>query len=488
MWVLCAMASRIARPRSLSVAAFASLVGACSASSPDDEPSAADTGSSGGADGEAGPGSSSEDGSSTGTPVDPNAPTYWGDVRPLFIQHCSGCHSEGGIAPYDLEQYATASALAEAVAVLTDARTMPPFNANNDGLCHTFADARWLAQEEIDLLAAWADAGAPEGDPSTPQPDRPPVEQLAGADIRELVTPEGYAPVADGAGEGYDDYQCFLVDPEIVDTARYLVGYEVVPGNAQITHHLIGFLVDPAAASAFGTNGDLMAALDQASPDQPGWNCYGAAGDGVVPIGTPLTWAPGGGAFNFPESTGIRIEPGQVFVVQMHYNLLAGDGQDSTRVRLSWADEVEREAVNALQDRYLSTMFNGAAVEIPPGEEAFVWQWDDRVSGWNPLIGTWDQVEILGLLPHMHELGQRMQVTFFKGPGAEEEECGIYVDRWDFDWQQAFMYETPVILSPTDSIQVTCEWNSTTRDTATLPGLGTQNEMCLLGIYAAQAR
>ena len=50
----------------------------------------------------------------------------------------------------------------------------------------------------------------------------------------------------------------------------------------------------------------------------------------------------------------------------MHYNLLGGEGEDQTDVHLSFVDEVDRELVSALDDRFLATLFNGTSVEIPP--------------------------------------------------------------------------------------------------------------------------
>lgn len=365
---------------------------------------------------------------------------------------------------------------------------MPPFNASNTGECHTFRNARWLAEEDIALIEAWADAGAPEGDPNAPQPERPTLPELAGDDIFVMKTPEAYDPVADEAGP-LDDYQCFLGEFNLGTEPRYIVGYEVVPGNPALTHHLVGFLVNLEAAAVLGgTNRELIESLDAASPDQPGWDCFGAAGDGILPEGTPVTWAPGGGAFNFPEGTGIRIDPGYALVLQTHYNLANGDGQDQTVVRLSMADTVEREAVSALDDEFLITLFSGNPVTIPPGRESFVWSWTDTLASYNSRIAAWDRAEIFGLLPHMHQLGRRMQVTFIEGPASDpKESCGLYVDRWDFNWQSAFMYEQPVVVDTGTRIEVTCEWDSTSRMSPTSPGLGTNNEMCLLGVYVAEA-
>jgi hypothetical protein len=436
------------------------------------------------------PGTSGESGDAeTGEPIDPNAPKYYDDILPLFIQNCSSCHVEGGIGPYDFESYEIAKGLAEVIAISTGERGMPPYNADNSGDCHTFKSARWLEQEEIDLIKAWVDAGAPEGDPNAPLPPRPELAKLAGNDILEMDTPDPYQPIADTSGE-LDDYQCFLGEFNLTDEPKYIIGYEVRPGNEAVTHHMVGFLVNlEGNAPLGGTNGDLIESLDDASPDQPGWDCFGAAGNGVGVEGTPVTWAPGGGAFNFPEGTGIRIDPGYALVLQTHYNLANGTGEDHTVLRLSMADEVEREAVNALDDRFLATLFTGAPVSIPPGQESFVWQWSGRLSQFNSRIAGWEKVELLGMLPHMHQLGNRMEVTIIDGPADDpKEQCGIYVDRWDFNWQTAYMYEDPVVVSPGAQLKVTCEWDSSDRTSPTMPGLGTGNEMCLIGVYAAEAK
>ncbi len=425
--------------------------------------------------------------SESGEVLDPNAPKFYDDVRPVFVERCTaGCHAPGGIAPYDLLTYETSRDLAELIEIVTQERSMPPFNADNSGECNTYASARWLEDADIDAIAQWVEGGSQEGDPNAPRPDRPVFDALQGDDIMELSTPEGYLPVADQSGP-LDDYQCFLGELNDGEAPIYINGYEVVPGNPAVTHHMVGFLVNlEGDSAAIGSNRGLIQTLDDASPDQPGWDCFGAAGQGVAVEGTPVTWAPGGGAFNFPEGTGIRIDPGYGLVMQTHYNLANGNGEDTTKVRLSITDEVEREAVNALFDRFLFSGFSGGGVEIPGNTESFVYSWNEQVRNFDSRIAAWDQVEIFGVLPHMHELGRRMQVNYLEG--GTDSSCGMYVDRWDFQWQQAFMYEESLILDPDDRLQVTCEWNSSNREAATYPGLGTQDEMCLMGLYAAEVK
>ena len=416
-------------------------------------------------------------------------PTFYEDVLSVIVENCSSCHGSDGIGPYDLEDYETARSLAEVIAISTAERSMPPFNASNTGACGSFADARWLDEEEIELFAAWADAGAPEGDPDAPFPERPVPPELVGGNVVDVETPASYVPVEDGSGE-LDDYQCFLGDLDLGGQPRYIVGYEVVPENPAVTHHLVGYLVDLEGSSEFGgTNAELIQTLDDATPDQPGWNCFGGAGQGVVTQGTPIVWTPGRGAFNFPDGTGIRVAPGQALVMQTHFNLVNGGGAAPTVLRVAVRDSVEREAVSVLGDRFLATLFSEEPAQIPPGRNDFTFSWTRELALFDERIASWDRIEIFGVYPHMHEIGRRMWVTFLDGPQrAPRETCGLYVDRWDFQWQDVFLYEEPITLGRNGHVRVVCEWDSSGRTEPTGPGLGTTDEMCLLGVYAAEGR
>src|SRR4051812_35235134 len=81
--------------------------------------------SSGDGDGDAG----------TEAPIDPNAPTWHGDIAPLVNSKCSGCHKEGGIAPFSLEHYDTAKAFAGLMAREVEEGRMPPFLAQETKDC-----------------------------------------------------------------------------------------------------------------------------------------------------------------------------------------------------------------------------------------------------------------------------------------------------------------------------------------------------------------
>ncbi len=408
--------------------------------------------------------------------------TYFDDALPILNEHCNGCHNAGGLAPFVLDDFVEASMWGPAVAAAAASRTMPPFAVDNSGACNTYAHARWLEDEEIDVLAAWVDDGLLEGEPpATPlQPPVPPV--LGGPGIEEVRTPE-YVPVPQTTlGQEFDDYQCFLL-PTGLDRERFIVGFEVIPGNTATVHHVLGFKVNPTSFD----NAEVMQALDDASPDQLGWDCDGAAGEGVLVQSVPVNYAPGVGAVEFPSGTGIPMSPEDVLVVQIHYNLLNDSSADSTAIRIKYADQVARPAIQALWDSFLFSSVLGAPASLPPGLERATYDWSATIATATSFRGDGDAVatgpvEIWGFAPHMHKRGRKMTIEIERADG--ERLCGTQVDRYDFNWQQMYFFEQPLHVDFGDTLRVRCEWD-TRGDTAPVtPGYGTANEMCLVGLYA----
>ena len=408
-------------------------------------------------------------------------PRYYEDVAPILAESCNGCHKEGGVAPFSLESYEDARAWAPAIAAAVEARTMPPWNVNNDGSCQTYHDARWLFDDEIETLREWADLEAPEGDATLGVPEPPAPRTLEGPAVVSHYTPR-YTPVAAGieAAE-FDDYQCFLIDPELVSD-RFLVGFDVVPGDDRVVHHVVGFNVDPQLQMGPRTNAQVMEELD-AQYEGPGWDCYAAAGEGVVMEGVPLTWAPGSGATNFPDGTGIRIKAGQKFVIQMHYSLIdAGPTEEQTEIKFAFADEVEREGHMALIDGLLLSLL-GRPAELEPGREDVQFSWSRPLNQVPNLNVDLTDVELLGILPHMHQRGRKMTIQVERNDGMQ---CAGNVDRWDFNWQQSFFYEQAIPMTGTDQLHVTCEYDTRGDTEPVGPGFGTDAEMCLVGLFVAQ--
>src|ERR1700681_184995 len=100
-----------------------------------------------------------------------NSPTFTKDVLPILQKNCQACHRPGEAAPFSLLTYESARPWAKDIKGAVVSRKMPPWFADPK-YGHFLNDPR-LPEESVRTLAAWVDAGAPEGDPK----DKPaPIE------------------------------------------------------------------------------------------------------------------------------------------------------------------------------------------------------------------------------------------------------------------------------------------------------------------------
>jgi mono/diheme cytochrome c family protein len=102
-----------------------------------------------------------------------SAPTFYQDVLPILQEHCQVCHRTGGIAPMAFEKYENTRGYADAIQAATQSRSMPPWFAEKG--IGKFSNDPSLTGEQIALLAGWAAAKAPAGNPA----DAPPPKKWA---------------------------------------------------------------------------------------------------------------------------------------------------------------------------------------------------------------------------------------------------------------------------------------------------------------------
>jgi hypothetical protein len=408
------------------------------------------------------------------------APTFWRDVAPIYYARCVTCHQAGGIAPFVLDEHAAAQQWAGASAAAVEARTMPPWLVTDDGSCGSFQGSRALADDEIATIRAWAEAGAPEGEPRSDLV-APAVETLSDAVVYE--TPAFVPEIQGGALAANDEYRCFRVETGL-DADRFLTGYSVDPGVDAMIHHVLAVIVDPEAPGAGGVkNRDLIEALDAESPERAGWPCFGAAGDGVQPRGIPVSWAPGMGVSELPPGTGYRVTTDDWLILQVHYNLgdpaLAGV-EDQTAVHVRYADSVEREGHFSLPDDLLMSLQTGEPVQLAPGQASVEYSFDFDLAQFLPRHGATSGA-LHGIFPHMHQRGRKLKVELVEGDAAPR--CAADVQRWDFDWQLYYFYDEPVPLTLDSKLRITCDYDTRGATEPVLPGWGTHNEMCLAGVF-----
>jgi hypothetical protein len=373
------------------------------------------------------------------------------DVAPIVERECIGCHVTGGIAPFALTSHADVRAHAAEIRAVTADRTMPPYGVDNSGACNTYVSPRWLSDQEIDTIGRWVEQGAPGLELERANDVAPPPPAIA-----PTVTIDPGAEWTPPAMPS-DVYRCFIVDPAISED-HFLSAYEVVPGNARIVHHVILFSVDTEEAER------AVDALDEREPG-PGYTCFGGSLLDLRSSRAIAAWAPGTGVTRFPEASGVRIRGGRRMILQVHYNTKNGVAPDRTRVHLELARGVDRIA------EILGVANLG--IELPPGLASFTPE-PVRIA---PGVGGF----IRGVYPHMHKLGIRLSAKVLHTGGRET--CLTVAPAYDFDWQQFYFLTRAVYVSSTDRVELSCEYDTRSRSETVRWGEGTDEEMCLLGLY-----
>ncbi|MEC7844097.1 MAG: hypothetical protein VX594_01775 [Actinomycetota bacterium] len=440
----------------------------------------------------------------TTSAVEENQATYQisfqNDIMPIIESSCARCHTGiGPGTPHALfETAADVSANAFAVAAVVEAGIMPPWPASDlsVGFLHDWS----LSQEDKDLVSDWSrSGGAVDIDPAT--------KVIASEGVNHLVAYEELFPDGNYDGEKgqTDEYRCFIYDPELTER-KYLTGYEFVPDQLQVVHHMVGYRVPT----------ELRAAAERKnfSDGQGGWSCFGGTGLGGDQIGTLnqmiTVWGPGGGAVQYEEGLGLLMEPGDFFVLQVHYHFDVEAPADNSTFRTQWSSNENIEPVELLlyfapaeipcsvnesgplcdrnasiNDRLASYDGEGVQANMVLGlcgytPEDFAHMTDgiasstcDQSAG---LTGT-----IVSVLGHQHNIGTSFRMTL--NPDTPEERILLDIPKWDFEWQFAYYPTEKIQIKANDVIRLDCTWDRSLRPSNLEPRYvvwadGSDDEMC----------
>ena len=91
------------------------------------------------------------------------SPTFSNEVVRVLQEKCQRCHQPGGIGPMPLETYEQARAWAPRIKENVRRRIMPPWHLDPTIGIQEYKNDFSLSDEQIEILVAWVDNGAPEG-------------------------------------------------------------------------------------------------------------------------------------------------------------------------------------------------------------------------------------------------------------------------------------------------------------------------------------
>ena len=376
--------------------------------------------------------------SATTTPEPDCLPSraVYGDVTsPLIEEHCGQCHGDVPDfgAPYsltlgydDLVAGVEGSRKVDRMVARMANKTMPPPNI-------------FVPHAELDTLAGWGSCGAVHPDESIGLQSTMPLWNAPANPPEDAEAVDLLAPDFSIGPDVLDLYQCFTFEMSELEGDRFIRRMEVLVDESRVLHHIV-----------------ILRDTEKRAPLEPHVCANMPSGSDYL-----YAWAPGGKPIQF-EDGGVRVTPGDRFIIQVHYNNGAGldDIRDSSGIRMHLGAPVGTE--------YGMVAPGPLYFRVPSGETRTI-TGDCTVT---------EPMRILASAPHMHEIGSAFDQMIVRADGTEEPL--ISLTGWSFELQ--LYYDTPFTLEPGDKLVTSCTYDNP-YDFTVQAGEGTQDEMCFSFMY-----
>jgi hypothetical protein len=338
--------------------------------------------------------------------------TFSKDVAPILQRACQKCHRPGNIAPMSLLTYKDVRPWAKSIKQQVALRNMPPWFVDRNVGIRKFKEDPSLDDREIAAISAWADAGAPEGNPA----DMPPPRRFEDAGKWHIGTPDLIVPLPAPftmKAKGSDWWGNLVSDSGLTED-RYIKAVETKPsdgGGVRILHHSVTNLLDEDGASDAGT-----------------LNEYAVGKNGDV----------------YPDDSGKLMKAGSRIQFNMHYHAVGEEITDRTTIGFVFYPKgyVPKHIIQTVQ-------VGNTDLDIPAGAS------DVRSDGYFKFVKP---ARITGFMPHMHNRGKAECVEIiYPNVTVETLNC---VSRFNFGWQIVYNYaDYAAPLAPADSILHVINWH-----------------------------
>ncbi len=358
--------------------------------------------------------------------------TFTKDIAPIIYNNCTQCHRPNEIGPFSMTNYDEIKPWAPSIKYVTSIRYMPPWKADPE--YSRFQGERFLSQEEIDLIAEWADNGAPYGNASEEPalPEFPTGSQIGTPD---LVLSMAQSFIHQGGNK--DEYRVFVL-PTGLTEAKEIATVELRPGNTKILHH---------ALLSYDDTGEARA-LDAADPAY-GYDGFGGFGVDAAMEQMYPGYVPGQKPIAYPEGLGQTLPAGSDILVQVHYGPRPFPEADSSTINIFFKKEpVQRQVQNFIFYPFWPYIQNGPFVMLPNTVNTFHVQFTTPI-----------KVSLFAIWPHAHLLNQDYEV-YAVHPNGDTTNL-IRIPDWDFNWQGSYNFKKYMVLEAGTTIHAYASYDNT---------------------------
>jgi Ca2+-binding EF-hand superfamily protein/mono/diheme cytochrome c family protein len=345
--------------------------------------------------------------------------TYHHQIERIMQANCLECHRKGSVGPFSLESYEDVIENAGMIRKQVERGVMPPWFAAEPPAGQ---DTLWIndcslsKQDKSDLLT-WLASDRPKGNSA----DAPaklvfPEQWVLGEPDAIVQLPRAVSIKA----EGTMPYQFLTADTDFPED-RWVSGYEILPTDPSVVHHVI------VQVHKKGSK-----ARDRGEGAEGYWAAY-------VPGNTHNHW---------PEGFAKKLPAGATISFQIHYTPNGKATQDQLKIGLHFAKETPRYIVH-------TAAVANTRLSIPAGAANHVEVKEQTV----PF-----DMNVLAYMAHMHVRGKAFKFEVTKPDGSHE--VLLDIPRYDFNWQLRYNYAQSRFLPRGSKVTTTAIFDNSDKNPA----------------------
>jgi hypothetical protein len=327
---------------------------------------------------------------------------------------------------------------------------------------------RSLSQAEIDTIAKWVDAGAPQGNPKDAPP--PITWPENGWFIKPDVIVRGPAFSVPAHPPNNVIEWTNITVPSGFTKDTWITSLEIKPSDLSVTHHICISFVEHKDDVQYYTpiwrepgrdEEGILTRSENGQPEaaRPGPNTAAAGQAGTqagVPPGTGVRTVGAGGfegcyvpgtqfADYRPFHAGKLVPANMDIVFQVHYTPTGKDAIDLPELGFT-------VAATPPEKRYISYNISGAGptFAIPPNEANYQSPPAEATFG--------ADAELVDMMPHMHLRGKDMTYHLIYPDGKDQ--IVLNVPHYDFNWQVVYNPTTPIRIPKGTKLHVDAHYNN----------------------------
>jgi hypothetical protein len=376
------------------------------------------------------------------------SPTFDKDVLPILQKNCQSCHRPGQAAPMSFLTYDATRPWAKAIKVAVVTKKMPPWFA--DPHFSQFSNDRSLLQSDIDTIAKWADAGAPEGNPKdAPPPIKWPAD---GWEIQPDIIVQGPETLVPAHPQNNVIEWKYITVPSGITEDTWVTSIEIRPSEPVVTHHICVYFKPHTPDVVYNKPVWYDRERDDNGSAVP--EAAGVNGRGIPQSITAGTngiegcYVPGHSTEDYRIYGAAKLIKADTDIVfQVHYTPNGKDVTDRPRIGFTVAKQAPKRlylsfGMSAPSDaKHFAIPPNDPDWESPPAEAEFT-----------------ADAELVWMFPHMHVRGKDMTYRLIYPDGRTE--TILSVPHYDFNWQLGYDLAQPIKVPKGTRLVVTAHYDN----------------------------